>query len=77
LDAAIDGGKELRGKKYRLGGEKNEVGGWVGIHRFLGLYVINFTQYGEGQELFGPFAKRKEANEIFDDVFSLYTPLPE
>jgi hypothetical protein len=62
---------ELREENYRLG---DETGGWFGIHRFLGLYVVNSTQYGEGQDLFGPFAKRKEANAIFNLVVVLDTP---
>jgi hypothetical protein len=77
LDAAINGGKRLGEDSYRLGGEQDEEGeegGWFGIHRFLGLYVVNSTQYGEGQDLFGPFAKRKEANAIFNLVIILYTP---
>jgi len=74
LQAAINGGKTLREESYRLGGEQDEEGGWFGIHRFLGLYVVNSTQYGEGQELFGPFAKRKEANAIFVTVVVLVTP---
>jgi len=74
LDAAINDGKALREESYRLGGEQDEVGGWFGIHRFLGLYVVNSTQYGEGQDLFGPFAKRKEADTIFDTVVGLDTP---
>jgi hypothetical protein len=74
LQAAINDGNTLREESYRLGGEQDEEGGWFGIHRFLGLYVVNSTQYGEGQDLFGPFAKRKEANSVFDVVVSLDTP---
>ena len=74
LQAAINDGKTLHQESYRLGGEQDEEGGWFGIHRFLGLYVLNSTQYGEGQDLFGPFAKRKEANAFFDTLVVLYTP---
>jgi hypothetical protein len=73
LQAAING-KRLREENYRRGGEQDEEGGWFGIHRFLGLYVVNSTQYGEGQDLFGPFAERKEADAIFDAVVFLDTP---
>lgn len=55
LQAVINGGKTLREESYRLGGEQDEEGGWFGIHRFLGLYVVNSTQYGEGQDLFWTF----------------------
>jgi hypothetical protein len=74
LQAAVEDGKRLREESYRLGGEQDEEGGWFGIHRFLGLYVVNSTQYGEGQDLYGPFAKRKEANAIFDLAVDLNTP---
>lgn len=74
LEAAINDGKTLREESYRLGGEQDEEWGWFGIHRFLGLYVVNSTQYGEGQDSFGPFAKRKEADTVFDIAVSLDTP---
>ena len=74
LRAAINDGKTLHKESYRLGGEQDEEGGWFGIHRFLGLYVINFTQYGEGEDEFGPFAKRKEANAFFYTLVAFDTP---
>jgi hypothetical protein len=74
LQTAIEGGKTQREKSYRLGGERDEEGGWFGLHRFLGLYVINSTQYGEGQDLYGPYAKKKEAKAIFYAVAALNTP---
>jgi hypothetical protein len=73
LETALDGGETLREKEYCLVGKPAEVGGWVGIHRFLGLYVINHT-HGEGQDLYGPYAKKKEAKAIFDAVIALETP---
>ena len=74
LPAAINDGKALREESYSLGDEKGDGGGWFGIHRFLGLYVVNSTQYGEGTDLFGPFANRKDADKIFNAVVFLYTP---
>jgi hypothetical protein len=65
-------GKRLREKSYAVNGE---VGGWFGISRFFGLYVINSTQYGEGQDDFGPFGTRKEAEAVFAHVVAFNTPL--
>jgi len=42
------------------------------LWRFLGLFVVNAMR--EGQDLFGPFAKREEANDIFSRVVVFYTP---
>jgi hypothetical protein len=39
---------QLDGRSGVSGGEQDEEGGWFGINRFLGLYVVNSTQYGEG-----------------------------
>jgi len=71
LDSAMELGKEVRSKRFQYNGE---AAGWFGIHRFLGLYVINHTQYGEGQEMYGPFGTRKEADEAFSCVVALNTP---
>jgi hypothetical protein len=65
--AAIDGGKTIKTYSYRLP-EANEDAGWVGLHRFFGMYVVNHSQYGEGQDEFGPFAKQKDGNAAFSAV---------
>ena len=57
LDAAMNDGETLREEGYGSTREEaeepeedSEEGEWHGIHRFLDLYVVNYTQYGEGQE---------------------------
>jgi hypothetical protein len=41
------------------------------------MYVVNWTQYGdEGQELYGPFAKKKDAEDVFDLVVGLHENVP-
>ena len=50
LRAAIEGGKELKTYSYRIPDTEEDFGGWIGLHRFFGMYVVNTTQYGEGQE---------------------------
>jgi hypothetical protein len=71
LRAAIEGGETVREENYQLDGEP---GGRFGISRFFGLYVIHVIQYGEGQEDYGPFGERKEAEAVFDAVVALNTP---
>lgn len=71
MSAAIDAGKTVRTRSFEVGGEP---GGWFGISRFFGLYVINYTQYGEGQDDIGPFGTRKEADAAFADVVALNMP---
>lgn len=61
FDSAIEDGTEVRNESY---GEEGE-GGWLGIHRFLGMYVINVTQYGEGEDRFGPFTSKEHAEKVF------------
>lgn len=51
--------------------KEREVSGWYGLHRFFGMYVVNSTQYGEGQDEYGPFARKKDAKAILDAAFSL------
>src|SRR5262249_14639576 len=65
LRAAIEGGKEIKTYSYRIPGEE-DFGGWIGLHRFFGMYVVNDTQYGEGQEDYGPFANIKDGKAAFD-----------
>jgi hypothetical protein len=68
LDAAFGDGKTLCEQSYDLG---DELDGCVGMHRFLGLYVVSETK-GEEQNFWGPFASRKEADHIFVRVDVLY-----
>jgi hypothetical protein len=65
LRAAIEGGNTLKSYTSRAA-DADEDAGWVGLHRFLGMYVVNWTQYGEGQDDYGPFAKQKDAKAVFD-----------
>jgi hypothetical protein len=74
LHAAIEDGERVREEGYRLGGEHDEPGGWFGLSRFFGLYVVNWTQYGEGQENYGPFSQREEAEAVFQAAVALNTP---
>jgi hypothetical protein len=80
LGDAIEGGKTLETYTYRMpdvdedAGWVDEDAGWVGLHRFFGMYVVNSTQYGEGQDDFGPFANIKDGKAVFDAVISLYVP---
>lgn len=71
LSIAVGDGRTLRSKSFMVGGEE---GGWFGINRFFGLYVVIFSQYGEGQSEFGPFRTRREANAAFGDVVMWNTP---
>jgi hypothetical protein len=64
LAAAVEGGKELKTYSYRI--PDTDFGGWIGLHRFFGMYVVNTTQYGEGQEDYGPFANIKDGKAVFD-----------
>jgi hypothetical protein len=66
LRAAIEGGKELKTYSYRIPDTEEDFGGWIGLYRFFGMYVVNTTQYGEGQEDFGPFANIKDGKAVFD-----------
>ena len=72
LSIAVGDGRTLRSKTFKVGGEE---GGWFGINRFFGLYVVSFSQYGEGETQFGPFRTRSEANAVFGDVVAMNTPL--
>jgi hypothetical protein len=65
FSSALDCGKELKSYSYRREGN-DEDDGWVGLHRFFGMYVVNWTEYGEGQEEYGPFAKEGDALAVFD-----------
>jgi hypothetical protein len=73
LSAAIEGGKTLKTYKYRIPGEE-DFGGWIGLHRFFGMYVVNTTQYGEGQEDLGPFANIKDGKAVFDAAIGWTVP---
>ena len=63
--------------RYRIESEdirdKDIWGGWVGLHRFFGMYVVNFTQYGEGQDEYGPFANKKDGLDMFGAVVAVRT----
>src|SRR5262249_55816543 len=72
LRAAIEGGKELKTYSYRI--PDTDFGGWIGLHRFFGLYVINNTEYGEGQEDFCPFSNVKEGKAVFDPGIGVSVP---
>jgi len=73
LRAAIEGGKEIKTYSYRIPGEE-DFGGWIGLHRFFGMYVVNNTQYGEGQEDYGPFANIKDGKSVFDATIGWSVP---
>jgi hypothetical protein len=64
LDDAMSGGVELKTYVHRYEGE-DEDAGWSGLHRFFGMYVVNWTQYGEGEDRYGPFSKKKDAETVF------------
>ena len=68
LITAIEGGNTLKTYSHRGEAEDGltEDTSWVGLHRFFGLYVVNCTLYGEGQDDYGPFAERKDAKAAFD-----------
>ena len=72
LQAAIEDGKTLKTYEHRVPGE--DVGGWIGLHRFFGMYVVNTTQYGEGHEYLGPFANIKEGKAVFDAAIGWTVP---
>jgi hypothetical protein len=74
LRPAIDG-KTLKTYTYRMP-DGDEDAGWVSLHRFFSMYVVNHRQYGEGEDDYGPFARRKDANAAFDSVVTFSTPLP-
>ena len=74
LSAAIEGGKELKTYSYRIPDTEEDFGGWIGLHRFFGMYVVNTTQYGEGQENFGPFANIKDGKAVFDAAIGWTVP---
>jgi hypothetical protein len=64
FDVAMEVGSTLRSHSIR--DANRESIGWCGLHRLFGMYVVNATQYGEGQDEFGPFAKKKDAKAVFD-----------
>jgi hypothetical protein len=74
LQAAIEGGKELKTYSYRIPDTEEDFGGWIGLHRFFGMYVVNTTQYGEGQEDYGPFANIKDGKAVFDAAIGWSVP---
>jgi hypothetical protein len=53
--------------------KEREASGWYGLHRFFGMYVVNSTQYGEGQDLYGPFAKKTDAEAVLDAAVEFET----
>ena len=71
LRGALEHGRTL--KTYEDRDADNEVAGWVGLHRFFEMYVVNWTQYGEAQDLYGPFAKEKDAEDFFDHAVAWHT----
>jgi hypothetical protein len=72
LRATVEGGRTLKTYTYRIP-DVDEDAGWVGSHRFFGMYVINHTQYGEGQDDYGPFAKQKDTNAAFAAIVAFCT----
>ena len=72
LQAAVEGGETLKTYTHR-DADADEDAGWFGLHRFFGMYVVNWTQYGEGQDEYGPFAKKKDAKAVFDNKIALNT----
>ena len=85
LDAAMNDGETLRQESYSGAREQAEEpeeeseedledGGWHGIHKFLDLYVVNFTKYGEWQEEYGPYATLEDAEAVFDSAVALHAP---
>src|SRR5262249_28737591 len=54
---------------YRI--PDTDFGGWIGLHRFFGMYVVNHTEYGEGQDDFGPFANIKDGRAVFDAAIAV------
>ena len=74
LRAAVEGGNTLKTYTHRREDvdedHVDEETGWVGLHRFFGMYVVNCTRYGEGQDDYGPFARRKDAKTAFDVAIS-------
>lgn len=72
LRAAVEGGKTLKADSWHMPDE-DEDAGWIGLHRFFRMYVVNHTHYGEGQNDFGPFAKQKDGKAAFDVVVALWT----
>jgi hypothetical protein len=73
LRAAIEGGKELKTYSYSIP-DTEGFGGWIGLHRFFGMYVVNTTQHGEGQEDLGPFANIKDGKAVFDAAIGWSVP---
>jgi len=74
LNAAVEGGNTLKSYTCRAANaDEAEDAGWVGLHRFFGMYVVNCTQYGEGQDEYGPFAKQKDAKAVFDAALAFNT----
>jgi hypothetical protein len=77
---AVNEGKQVKAYTYRrpdvdlLGLDLDGVAGWVGLHRFFGMYVANYTQYGEGQDEYGPFATREDADDAFSAIVGFCIP---
>jgi hypothetical protein len=72
LDAAVEGGKTLKAYTHR-NADKDEDTDRFGLYRFFGIYVVSWTEYGEGGDVYGPFEKKKDAEAAFAAAVALHT----
>jgi hypothetical protein len=69
LHAAVENGRTLKTCTTYFDDDKEredndahkerEPSGWFGLHRFFDMYVVNWTQYGEGQDEYGSLCQKE------------------
>jgi hypothetical protein len=72
LRATVEEGEQLKSRDIRMSDIDDGNVAWVGLHRFFGMYVVNYTY--EDQNEYGPFTNRKDANAVFSAVRVINTP---
>jgi hypothetical protein len=69
FSAAVEVGEELESYSDRIADEDDPDQerdlSRFSLHRFFGMHVVHWTQYGEGEDNYGPFANGSEAKAIY------------
>ena len=82
-DIAIEHGEEIKTHFYTFDINDNPylaeicpdgVSGFIALYKFCSLFFVRYEQYGEGQDVFGPWRSIEEAGQAFAHAVVMNDP---
>jgi hypothetical protein len=83
-DAAIEHGEEIKTHFYTFDINDSPYlaeicpdgkSGFIALYRFCSLFFVRYEQYGEGQDVFGPWRSIEEAEQAFAHAVVMNDPV--